>query len=385
MRTAKIWVSVLVIVVVLVIAERIIVPPIIEKSMNKIVDVSDYSVSPAADKLHSSLKIVDWHADSLLWSRDFLKRSDYGQVDLPRLQDGNINLQVMTTVTKSPEGQNYEENTGSSDSITKLAIAQGWPVRTWNSLLERALYQSDLLHTYVAKSKGQMVFVKNKADLAAHRNRDNGAIAVMLGTEGGHPFEGDIKNVDIMYNAGFRMVGLTHFFDNKLAGSLHGVSKAGLTDFGRAVVKRLDELNIIIDLAHSSEATAWEVLSLTTRPVVISHTGLKGYCDTARNYPDTLMKAIAEKGGLIAIGYWDAAVCDTSPTAIAGAIKYGIDLVGADHIALGSDWDGAVTALASDHISTITEALIQAGVPEADIRKVMGENSLKFLQTWLPD
>jgi microsomal dipeptidase-like Zn-dependent dipeptidase len=187
-----------------------------------------------------------------------------------------------------------------------------------------------------------------------------------------------------MYDAGFRMFGLTHYFDNELGGSLHGQNGLGLSNFGKDVIKRLDEKEIIIDLAHASEAMARDVLSITERPVVISHTGLKGHCDSPRNYPDSLMQEIAEKGGLIALGYWDGAVCDPSPISIAAMIKYGIDLVGVDHIALGSDWDGATESIAADDLHAITAELITLGVPDDHIRQVMGGNSIKFLSQWLP-
>jgi len=237
----------------------------------------------------------------------------------------------------------------------------------------------------VTRSEGTMSFIKSKADFISFSGQDRDGLAVLLGAEGAHPLEGELANIDKMYAAGFRMIGLTHFFDNKLGGSLHGTEKGGLTDFGRQVVKRLDELEVIIDLSHASETMAAEVTALSSRPQVVSHTGLKGNCDTPRNFNDALMKSIAEKGGLIAVGMWDAAVCDPTPTGIAKAIKYGIDLVGADHIALGSDWDGSVEAISADALPQITQALLNEGVTSADIEAVMGGNSVRFLLDWLPE
>ena len=373
-----------------VIAARIFLPGYIDKTTNKIWPHDPFVVSIEARMLHKDMLIMDWHADTLLWNRNPMERHDIGHVDLPRLHDGNIAIQMFTTVTKSPEGQNYEENSADSDQITSLVIAQGWPLKTWNSLLERALYQAEKLDTLITASNGKLQWIKSKADLQAfliNRHRSTSEIkpiAALLGTEGAHPLEGDINNIDRMFNVGFRMVGLTHFFDNALGGSLHGENGAGLTGFGREVVKRLDDKEIIIDIAHSSEAMARDVLSIVDRPVVISHTGLKGFCDTPRNYPDDLMKQIAAKGGLIALGYWDAAACDPSPKSIAAMIKYGIDLLGADHIALGSDWDGATESIAADDLPAITQELIALEVSSEDIRKIMGGNSIKFLSEWLP-
>jgi len=382
----KFLIILLAVFILLFIAFRLIAPPLIEKSLNKNLVYEALPVGADAQALHDRLVVMDWHADTLLWKRDILEQADYGQVDLPRLEKGGMNIQMLTTVTKSPAGQNYKENaTGARDNITMLAVAQGWPLRTWNSLLERALYQAEKLDRAVARSEGSLTFIKSKADLTAHMGQDHHSLAVLLGSEGSHPLEGALANIDRMFVAGYRMMGLTHFFDNALGGSLHGISKKGLTDFGRAAVKRFDELGIIIDLAHASETMAAEVTALSTRPQVVSHTGFKGHCDSPRNFNDDLMKSIAKKGGLIAVGMWQGAVCDPTPTGIAGAIKYGIELVGADHIALGSDWDGSVEAISADALPQITQALLDIGVTKAEITRVMGKNSVQFLQTWLPD
>lgn len=380
MTKSKILLSVGALVAVGLIAFLTFGPGIVDNSMNVINDQSDYTISQEAADLHETLQIVDWHSDSLLWKRDFMDRNTRGHVDLPRLQEGNFTLQVLTTVTKTPSGLNYEENDASSDDITTLAMAQLWPVRTWDSLLERALYQSERLHGYVAESEGAMRLVTSRSNLMS----DSSAVAVILGTEGSHPLEGKVENIDVMFDAGFRMFGVTHFFDNKLSGSLHGVKKDGLTDFGRAAIKRFDEVEAIIDLAHISEKGAWQITEMSARAQVVSHTGFKGHCETPRNFNDDLMKAIAAKGGLIAVGFWPEVVCGDTPDDIAAAIKYGIDLVGVDHVALGSDWDGTVTAIPANQIAVVTEALVRAGVAHEDIRKVMGGNSIRFLRDWLP-
>ena len=368
----------------------IFAPAQLEKSRNRLLEYDPVKVSASVQSLHDSLQIMDWHSDSLLWNRDFLARSDYGHVDAPRLRAGGINIQMLTTVTKSPAGLNLEENDAEgSDNLTPLIVVQRWPSRTWGSILERALYQSEKLADIVKRSKGSAVWIRSKKDLsqllAAQAAMPDAPLGLLLGAEGAHPLEGDIANVDRLYKAGFRMIGLTHFFDNKLAGSLHGVKKGGLTEFGRAAVTRFDDLGIIIDLAHASEKAAWEVLALSTRPTVVSHTGLQGNCDSPRNFSDDLMKAIAAKGGLIAVGMWKEAICDPTPQGIAKALKYGIELVGADHIALGSDWDGTTISIPADALPQITQSLLNLGVTAADIKKIMGQNSVQFLQNWLPD
>lgn len=390
-KSIKIIIFILAVLVIAVIGARLYVPGYVDKGQNRIWPHDPFPVSAETRTFHRDIMIMDWHADTLLWDRDPMKRIDHGHVDLPRLQDGNIGIQMFTTVTKVPSGQNYDSNSADSDNITLIAAVSGWPVKSWGSLLERALYQAEKLDGWINSSDGNLHWIKSKEDLQQflilrHRVTERAKpVGALLGTEGAHPLEGELANIDKMYDAGFRMVGLTHFFDNELGGSLHGENGAGLTDFGRAVLTRLDELEIIIDIAHASPKMAEEVLELTTRPVVVSHTGLKGVCDTVRNYPDDLMKKIAEKGGLIALGYWDAATCDQSPAGIAKMIKYGIDLVGEDHIALGSDWDGGTESIAADDLPAITEELINLGVSKASITKIMGGNSVRFLSNWLPE
>lgn len=389
-RLSKFLAGTVILLSALYIAARTFGPGILERQLNRIVDNRPFSISAEATELHGSLRIMDWHADTLLWNRSLLDRADRGHVDLPRLRDGNMTLQMFTTVTKTPRNMNVHANEATSDNITLVSYLQGWPSATHSSLLARALYQAEKLDDFIKESDGGLVWVRSRSELqtflqAREVKSATQPVGALLGTEGAHPLEGDITNVDKMYDAGFRMVGLTHFFDNELGGSLHGVSKGGLTDFGKQVVRRLDELEIIIDLAHASEQSARDTLAITSRGVVVSHTGFRGACDTERNFSDELMKEIAAKGGLIAVGYWETAICGTTPEAIAEAIAYGISLVGADHVALGSDWDGAVAAMPADHIPSITAALIEKGVSSEDIRLVMGESSINFLQRWLPE
>jgi len=118
---------------------------------------------------------------------------------------------------------------------------------------------------------------------------------------------------------------------------------------------------------------------------VVSHTGFKGHCNTARNISDQLMQDIAKNGGLIAVGYWSGAVCGDSPKAIVNAIRYGINLIGEDHISLGSDFDGTVTTgFDTSELAALTQEMLNQGFTEQEIRKVMGENMLHLLQKQLP-
>ena len=338
----------------------------------------------AAQKLHPTLKIADLHSDSLLWRRDPRKKNDYGHVDFPRLREGGVNLQVFSAVTKSPRGQNFGENAADApDNITLLAIAQLWPPRTWSSLYERAAYQAQRLQKIEADSKNKVKIVRTAKDLKT----DDDIIAALLLTEGSHPLEGKIENIQRLYDEGYRAMGLHHFFDNALGGSMHGSSKAGLTEFGRAAVLEMVRRDIIIDVAHSSSAVVRDVLALTDAPIFISHGGVLSHCTASkdRNLSDDLTKAIAARGGIIGIGYFKPAICDISPAGIADAIIDAMDALGEDAVALGSDFDGTVTtSLDTSELAAITHALLEREIPEATIRKVMGENAYRFFADNLP-
>ncbi|WP_444922230.1 dipeptidase [Microbulbifer sp. CnH-101-G] len=363
--------------------------PGIEQELNKVASGGSLEVSEQAKALHSSLVIGDLHADSFLWARDLSKEADYGHLDLPRAQRGNLGIQVFTSVTKSPQGQNYSENSADArDNITLLAVAQGWPPRTWDSLLERALYHSERVSALQRSAPEQFHVVYTAEDLRqVLKGREQGAntLAAILGIEGAHPLEGDLSNIERLYDAGFRVMGLQHFFDNELGGSLHGQNGAGLTAFGRAAVQEMDRRSIIIDVAHSSESVVKDVLTLSERPLIVSHTGLKGSCNSPRNISDDLMQEVAERGGLIGIGFWKGAVCDNSPGNIAKALRYAIDLLGVDHVALGSDYDGSVeVSFDVGDLNVLTAEMLRQGFTEKEIRKVMGENMRDFFLNYLP-
>ena len=307
------------------------IPRIVEQYQNKLVKRPPYTASAAAWALHKQLTIADLHADSLLWGRDLLDRGTYGQVDIPRLADGNVALQVFSLPTKSPHGLNIESNEDKSDDIFWLALVGRWPPATWNSLTERALYQARRLHQFAKGSVGGFVVIESAGDLSAYlerRQRNGRLTAGLLSIEGAHALDGKLENLDVLYRAGYRMMSPSHFFDNDIGGSSAGVHKTGLTDKGREWVRQMEARHMIIDLAHASPATIEDVLSIATRPVVVSHTGVKGTCNNNRNLSDEQIKAIAAKGGLIGIGYSDTASCGTDAEAIVRAMRYVSDRVG---------------------------------------------------------
>ncbi len=349
--------------------------------------------SARAAALHGESRVVDLHADSLLWGRDLTRRSSIGQVDLPRSRDGNVTLHVLTTVTQFPLTASIERTDPRSlDLITLLAVTNAWPVRTYRSLTERVLYQAQRLDR-LAANDDHLVLVRRRGDLdqlVADREHDTGDrrdrqwIGALLGIEGAHALDRPTA-LDEVYAAGVRLIGLAHFFDNGYAGSAHGTAKGGLTAAGRELVAAMEQRGIVVDLAHSSPETIRDVLAVAHLPPVVSHTGVRATCDNTRNLSDEQLRAVAAAGGVIGIGYWPTAVCGDTPAAIARAIAHAVEVAGDDHVALGSDFDGSVTTpFDASRLDAVTDAMLAAGMPDDSVRRVLGENALRLLRQLLP-
>ncbi len=362
-------------------------PGWIEGRMNKVDGQPLIAVSPEAAALHRSLHIVDLHSDTLLWNRELTEAAGRGHEDLPRLTAGNVTLQVFSSPSKSPWGLNYDSNPADSDQLTALLIAQRQPRATWTSLLERSLFHAAKLDHSVGLARGRLLKVSDAFSLDRLLGKHaaaGGPVGALLSIEGLHNLEGKAANLDRLYAAGFRMAGLTHFFDNELAGSMHGEKKGGLTPFGRQIVGLMEAKGMIVDIAHCSHQCVAQVLAMARRPVVSSHGGVQATCQVNRNLADAEIRGVARTGGVIGIGYWDGAVCGTSPRAAARAIKYVRDLVGIEYVGLGSDYDGATTVrFDTAQLVQMTQALMDEGFTPQEIRAVMGGNALRVIRAGL--
>ena len=365
-----------------------ILPSIAERILNG----HDDPATPIASEtkaLMQDMLISDLHADSLLWGRDLLKKSNVGNVDVPRLIEGGVGLQAFTVVTKTPFTQNIGHNSeDAANVVTLLFLGNRWPSRTWRSLYQRALFQAGRFDEFVRRSDGKLVPIKKASELRAfvdNWSSDSGKVAGFLGIEGLQVLEGDFDNLGRLYDAGYRMMAPTHFFDTEVGGSAHGVSRGGLTEFGVRVIREMERRGIAVDLAHASAAVITDVLKMATKPVLVSHTGIKGTCDNNRNITDEQIRGIATTGGVIGVGFWKVAVCGENAASIANAIDYVAKLVGVDHVALGSDFDGAVkTPFDTTRLDLITTELMKRGFTEQEIAKIMGGNAVRVLLQTLP-
>ncbi len=380
----------LALIIVLYILARIFGPELLDRKFNKVIHSAPYNISEEAQSLYQSFDFVsDLHSDLLLWKRDILKRGDYAQQDIPRNIEANMALQFFTLFNKVPAGLNFDKNPSDSDLVTPIMILQGRPISTWFDLTERVIHLSQTLHQYAKDSNGKLFVIESKNDLKsflAKRKLDRSVTAGLLGIEGAQALKGDINNLQRVYDAGVRMIGLTHFFDNEVGGSAHGVDKGGITEFGKRLIPEMEKLHVLVDIAHASPTLIDDVLAIATKPIIVSHTGVKGTCDNVRNLSDNHLIKIAKTGGIIGIAFFKQAVCGTTAKAIANAIKYTVDLVGAKHVALGSDFEGAITAIFEvSGLPLIVQELLAMGMSEEDIKLVMGDNIKRILLENLPD
>lgn len=350
----------------------------IERHINRTRKRPPYHVSDAIRRIHNQLTIVDLHADPLLWNRDLLVRTNFGHVDIPRLSDGNVSVQVFGVATNFPFG---------IDLITLLSVLQGWPVQTWRNFFERAMYQSRKLEHMISRSNGKITLIKSVKDLdvfLALRKKQPNYVGALLALEGAHALNGELSNLTKLYNASFRILGISHFCDNEAGGSAHGRNKAGLSEFGYELVRRVEELHMIVDLAHASQRVVDDVIEVVKGPLIVSHTGVRGTCDNPRNLTDRQIERVAKGGGLIGITMVRRALCGKQIGDMVSAIRYVSDRVGVDFVGIGSDFDGAITApFDASGLPLLTEALLSEGFNENDLAKIMGGNALRVFRETL--
>ena len=192
----------------------LLAPQWIDRASNQIGGDAGRAPSAEALALHQQLIVGYLHADSALWGRDLLSDNKWGQIDLPKLITDGASLQMFTTVTKPPLGQNYEHHaTDAPDNITLLALAQRWPVSARDSLLKRALLQGERVRSAVA-AHSNFAFIQSRGDLGAllaRRALGQNAVGALPGNEGAHALDDELDNIERLYAAGFRMMGLQHF------------------------------------------------------------------------------------------------------------------------------------------------------------------------------
>jgi membrane dipeptidase len=374
-----------------------------------LVSSSADSVSDAAKKLHFSSIVVDTHDDTTqrFFSSDFDlgKRNSTGHIDIPRMREGGLDAVFF--------------------SIWIDGRIIGPPA------IQKALDQIDAVQQNVEKYSKDLAFARTADDV--RRIHEQGKIAVLMGIEGGHMLGNDIRMVRIYSDLGVRYMTLSHFYNDEWADSstdkpVHN----GLTGYGKEIVREMNRQGMMVDISHVSDKTFYDALEVSKAPLIASHSSCRALCNHPRDMTDDMIKALAAKGGVIQINYEksfiDQAYKDAQDKESGGVvalfdrfkkecgdddacigrklaeqekqataegklphvswerivdhIDHAVKLVGADHVGLGSDFDGASMPDGMDdvsHLPKITEALLRKGYSPEDIRKILGGNTLRVL------
>lgn len=318
--------------------------------------------SPSLE-VHRSATVVDLHVDTLLdiqaGRRTLGERSARGHVDLPRLREGGVGVQVFAAF------------------IAPQEEARG---------LGRALELLRAFHTAVAANSTQISLVTTVEEIEQMRRA--GRIAAVLSIEnGGDALARDVRILDEFYRQGVRMLGLTWSNSNALGDGEMGRDHGGLTDLGRAVLRRMGELGIIVDVSHLSEAAFSDTMRTTRGPLVASHSNAAALRPHPRNLTDEQLRAIAARGGVVGINFYPGFLGEATLERVLDHIDHMVKVMGIDHVALGSDFDGIPqTPRGLEDVSrlpNLTAGLLRRGYTTEQIHKILGANALRvFRQVW---
>lgn len=367
-------------------------------------------VTPEDAALHQSLFITDLHADTLKWNRDLLTRAYAGHVDVPRLVEGNVALQVFTMVTMSPLKMPWSDSV-SGDSLNMAAVLAAFQGRPAFSARGRAFFQIDRFKDAVERSREdeetpELMHIQSAEDmrqLVLRRQQGEAVVGGILGLEGAHWIGGEGKTdeqvkaeVQELFDAGVRLFAPVHRFDNNLSGSNEGQERYGLTEHGRIALQKAERLGMMIDLAHISQDGLHEAANLLQHPFMISHTGVKEGCappcNPDRNLSDSDIRQVLRNNGVIGVGFWTRAVGE-SPWRIADAMAHIMDIARdmnlppSRNIAYGSDYDGSVLPLIEvNELNNLTAIMRQRPQPfdEETIRDIAGRNACRAFMQVLP-
>ena len=373
------------------------------------VSTSADSISEKAKKLQSFSVVIDTHDDTtqrLLDSKfDLAARHTDGNIDIPRMRDGGLSAIFFSIWING-----------------KILGPEA---------VKKALDQIDAVRETVRKHPNDLVLATTADDVREAKKQ--GKIAALMGVEGGHMMGNDLSVLRTFAALGVRYMTLTHMENNEWADSSTAKPEHnGLTDFGKDVVREMNRLGIIVDISHVSDKTFYDALASSKAPVFASHSSCRALCNAARNMTDDMIRDLAKNGGVIQINYHvgflsqefrdyenahpeaekeiseeikkrcgDNESCKYTAgdqvvrefmnagklpkvdwTLIVDHIDHAAKIAGIDHVGLGSDFDGAIMPLGMEdvtHIPQITDALLKKGYSESDIRKILGENTLRVL------
>jgi membrane dipeptidase len=254
--------------------------------------------------------------------------------------------------------------------------------RAWHNHLAYALDGHGFFAADLAAHPGEAVVARSAAEIRA--TRAPGKLAVVLTVENSEALDGSINVLRAFHQLGVRSIGLTH---NPRGLAADGVGEArtggGLTEFGMRLVREMNALGMLVDVSHISERGFWDVMELTTKPVIASHSNCRALCDHMRSLTDDQLRAIRDNGGVVGVSYVPAFVDAERPSIarVLDHIEHVMDVAGPAHAGLGSDFDGGGTVLRdATELPLLTQGLLDRGHAPDAIRAVLGENLLRALE-----
>jgi membrane dipeptidase len=366
-------------------------------------------ISSRAREIHFSSLVFDAHADTpqrLFFDQfDLANRDAEGCVDIPRLREGGVGAIFFAL-------------------WVPVEITGGAATQRARDLLEATLKQIQI-------HGGDLALATSSKEISAARAKNK--IAVLLGIEGGHAIDNDLDVLRAFHARGARYMTLTHNAATEWADSSNDSPRHhGLTDFGKQVIREMNRLGMLVDISHVSDPTFYDVLKASRAPVIASHSCCRALCDAPRNLDDAMIKALASRGGVIHITFHDGFLSQEYANAnrtlrseiapneqavgqevgenearnlmvlqrlsdesigagklpqvswekIVDHIDHAVVVAGMDHVGVGSDFDGAFMPAGMEDASKfplLTEGLLQRGFEESQIRKILGENTLRVL------
>jgi len=355
---------------------------LVDRAVNRTAHPGLLAAHRSAVEMHTRVPIVDLVVGSALFRDSFVDRGSGGHADLPRLRAAGVNVVGLTVATAWPDLR----GTLSRWHFRSL----GLPATAVRSNMAIAEWVIGRINRWCARSEGRIAVVRSGRDLDMCL-ADNGPLGVVIAVQGGHVLDGDPGNIARLRGLGVRMFAPAHVMDNSLVGSSTGRRGRGLTAYGREVVNELQAQSVLVDLAHMSRAGIEGALPALRRPFVLSHTGLtdiagalsrwRNYSPATRNIPASVAADIAEAGGVIGIALSTLLLGGSDLSDAVATIRLAIDSAGPDHVAIGSDMDGALkTVVDAEGLPALTGALLNAGLSPKIVEAVMGGNALRVLR-----
>ncbi len=338
--------------------------------------------------------VFDGHNDALTREDHALLASgrDGGHLDLPRMRAGGVRGAIFAVFTRS-DGGAREVQVPRGDGVIEFESAP--PVEHAVAAADASAAAGRLL---VLERAGAVRVARCGADLDRAVDDLDGPPVAVLHLEGAEAIDPGLESLDLWYSAGLRSIGPVWSRPNAFAHGVPFISPSspdtgpGLTDAGRALVRRCGELGIVVDVSHLNEAGFWDVARLDVGPVVASHSGVHALCPTSRNLLDSQLDAIRDSGGLVGIVFAVSFLRpdfaddpDTPLSLIAEHARYVADRIGVAHVALGSDYDGATIPASLGDVSgtpKLLEALGGAGFDSGEVAAIAWGNWRRVLGTW---